>query len=195
MFGTAFDYQVVRFFSLPELLWGCQGCSSWEHLIPWHRPRPSIPPPSPRVGPFSPSTHSWACCNYWNQAARKYLSKQHGFGINHSFNLTESDPTPLAATSPLPSHPRSRCRVSEGNETCSLALPGKSLFKWSAIELVGILGSKTGFLENEIAPGTGKSIRRFTEVGWIRWHLGGRRYFSFLIILIWRDYKLSSFQR
>lgn len=99
-----------------------------------------------------PLLPSRAHCNYWNQTTRKHLSKQPSFGINHSFNLTESDPTPLAATSALPSHPRSRCRVSEGNETCSLALPGKSLFKWSATDLVGILGSKTGFLENEIAP-------------------------------------------
>lgn len=88
---------------------------------PWHGPRAPIPspPPVPRLGPsLLPfwGTH----CNYWNQTTRKYLGQEHRFGINHRFNLTESDPTVLAATSPLPSHPRSRCRVSEGNETCSL---------------------------------------------------------------------------
>lgn len=120
MFRTAFDYWVVRFLSLPELHWGCQGCSSWEQLIPWHGPRASHP--------YHPLCQSWGVsllpsilCNYWNQTTQsKHLSKQQRFGINQSFNLTASDPAPLAATSPLPSHPRSRCRVSEGNETCSL---------------------------------------------------------------------------
>lgn len=138
--------------------------------------------------------HSRARCNYWNQTTHQYLSKQAWFGINHSFNLTANDPTLLChVSSPLP--PTEPLQGVWGKWDVQPALPGKSLFKWSAIDWVGILGSKTGFLENEIAPGTGKSIQGFAGAGWIRWHLGGKRYFSFLIILIWRDYKLSSFQR
>lgn len=143
---------------------------------------------------FSPSIESQALCNYWNETTLKYLGKQHWFGINHNFNLTESDPAPLAVISPLPTHARSLLQGVWGKWDIQPVLPGKSLFKWSAIDLVGILDSKTVFWENEIAPGTSKSIQRFKEAGWIWWHLGGNRYFSFLIIRRRRDYKLNSFQ-
>lgn len=134
-------------------------------------------PAAPRVRCFSHSIESQARCNYWNKTTLKYLGKQHWFGINHNFNLTESDHAPLAVISPLPTHAWSLLQGVWGKWDVQPALPGKSLFKWSATDLVGILGSKRGFLENEIAPGTGKSIQRFKEVAWAWGHLGGNRYF------------------